>query len=53
VTIGKIEPNNRNTFSNFNYTVVLTFENKQGLKNYLKHPYHIKIYMLGTTSGGR
>jgi len=44
VTIGKIEPNNRNTFSNFNYTVVLTFENKQGLKNYLKHPYHIKIY---------
>ncbi len=44
VAIGKIKPNERNTFSNFNYSVVLTFENKQGLDNYLKHPYHQKIY---------
>jgi len=44
VAIGKIEPNKRNTISNFNYSVVLTFKNKQGLENYLKHPYHKKIY---------
>ena len=44
VSMGKIKPNKRNTFSNFNYSVVLTFKNQQGLNNYLKHPYHIKIY---------
>jgi len=44
VAIGKIKPNKRNTFSNFNYSVVLTFKNKEGLENYLKHPYHVKIY---------
>jgi len=44
VVMGKIEPNKRNTFSNFNYSVVLTFKNKQGLENYLKYPYHKKIY---------
>jgi Stress responsive A/B Barrel Domain len=44
VAMGKIEPNPRNTFSNFNYSVVLTFKSKKGLDNYLNHPYHIKIY---------
>ncbi len=44
VAMGKIKPNVRNTFSNFNYSVVLTFKNQQGLENYLKHPYHVKIY---------
>ncbi|MCF6213555.1 MAG: Dabb family protein [Flavobacteriaceae bacterium] len=44
VVIGKIKPNKRNPFSNFNYSVVLTFKNKKGLENYLKHPYHVKIY---------
>jgi len=44
VAIGEIKPNERNTFSNFNYSVVLTFKNQQGLENYLKHPYHVKIY---------
>jgi len=44
VAMGKIVPNERNTLSNFDYSVVLTFKNKQGLYNYLKHPYHQKIY---------
>ncbi len=44
VAIGKIEPNKRNTIYNFNYSVVLTFKNKQGLENYLNNPYHKKIY---------
>jgi len=42
VAIGKIEPNKRNKIYNFNYSVVLTFKNKQGLKNYLNNPYHKK-----------
>lgn len=44
VAFGRIAPNARNTFSNFNYSVVLTFKDRQGLDNYIKHPYHQKIY---------
>jgi hypothetical protein len=44
VAIGKIEPNERNTITYFGYSIVLTFKDKQGLDNYLKHPYHIKTY---------
>jgi len=44
VAIGKIESNERNTITNFGYSIVLTFKDKQGLDNYLKHPYHIKTY---------
>lgn len=44
VEFGKIEQTPKNKIQNFTYCLVLKFNNKQGLQEYLDAPYHQKIY---------
>ncbi|MCK5400006.1 MAG: Dabb family protein [Flavobacteriaceae bacterium] len=44
VRYGNIKPHNRNIIQNFSHCLILIFDNEKGLQEYLKDPYHEKIY---------
>jgi hypothetical protein len=41
--VGKINANDRNKINNFTHCLILKFEDKKGLQDYIKHPYHQKF----------